>query len=214
MSYLEFKIPKGFKISNKKYSVKDFLNHELLPPLEQIKTFKDIEDLTLVCHFHEPHKPRMEQKYWNWEIWQDCEDTQTMHTIYLAFKNGGKQIEKEIVHFLENFYEEYVYPKINNDKLTMYHGMRQLISLKFYNGKPYIHYQNMIDTNHFPYGKWLRPIDNDDTHRITGKSYIDSLKYKTTKFEGGGRRYCKETRYYGIVHWEKELINIFNRHIK
>jgi hypothetical protein len=190
-----------------KYSCKDFLDSvkDEDVSIKEIKSFKGIEDCSWKCEFY-PNKSTIDGKHWDWEIWDECDDTPEKNAIHLAFKKGGTKIEKEIVHFMEHYYEEMVYENRKPGQLTMYHGTRRLISFRIINGKPYIHYQNSIENNFDKY----KGINNDGNVEIKGRCFIDGMKYLTDT----GRRYCDEVQYYNEVDWKKELLNIFNKHLK
>lgn len=190
-----------------KYSCKDFLDELKYEDvsIKEIKSFKGIENCAWKCEFF-PNKSTMNGKHWDWEIWDECDDTPEKIAIHMAFKKGGTKIEKELVHFLEHYYEEMIYKNRKPGQLTMYHGTRILISFQILDGEPYIHYQNNIENNFNKY----EVVENDDTIKIKGKCYIDPFKYLTDE----GRRYCDEVQYYDEVDWKKELLIILNKYFK
>lgn len=180
--------------------------------MEKIKSFKDVEHLVLMVMVN-PKKP-FYQKHWELMIDQECEDNPTTDLINKVIKKGGKKFERELVHFLEHFYEEYVVKKIKPGELTMYHGIRQVTALCIFDGKAQMHYQNLVENNYdivnYPHEHDDLRIENDGHFDIKGKSYIDPFKYLTDE----GRKYCDSAMYSDYVYWLDELKKLFNKYLQ
>jgi 23S rRNA G2069 N7-methylase RlmK/C1962 C5-methylase RlmI len=129
--------------------------------MKEIKNFKDIKNLSFMCMVN-PKKPT-NQKYWEWEVEYEQEVTENADLFFNTFKKGDKKIQKDLFEFLEMYYHLKILPESKG--VTMYHGTRQVLCLQIVNGKPYIHYQNKIESNFDE----VIDYENDNTHEIKGK---------------------------------------------
>lgn len=153
---------------------------------KEIKNFKDIERMTFMCYLHPKKKSFRE-----WEAENDGEDTENMNLVYDAFENGGKKIQKDLFLFLESYYHLKILPKlVGKNKLTMYHGTRQVLALIIEDDTPYLHFQNKIYSSFDE----CEDIENDDTHEIKG-TYTFDYDWRVWDFK-------------------KVLLGLFNKHIK
>lgn len=154
--------------------------------MKEVKNFKDIENLSFMCIVN-PKKPT-NQKYWEWEVDYEQEETENSNLFYHAFENGGKKLQKDLFEFLEMYYHLKILPKVRG--LSMYHGIRQVLCLHIVDGKPYLHYQNKIESNFDE----VSDYEIDNHHEIKGKYQFD----------------------YNPRVWDfnKLLLHIFNKHNK
>lgn len=159
--------------------------------MEKIKNFKGVDYLEFWCNMN-PKNPKY-KKHWEWDVYYEQEDTENSELFYNAFIKGGKKIQQEIFEFLEMYYHLMILPKlVKENKVTMYHGERELLCLQITDGKPWLHHQNTIKSSFDECGDY----ENDDHHEIKGKH-----KFK----------YDPRAR---VWDFKKLLINIFNQHIK
>ena len=133
--------------------------------MEKIQNFNGIDNLTFMCLVN-PKNPT-KQKYWEWEVDYEQDETQNAELFYNRFHEGGKKLQRDLFDFLEMYYHLTIVPKTKG--LTMYHGMRQVLCLQITDGKPYVHYQNKIASNFND----VDDFENDDTHEIKGKHRFD-----------------------------------------
>ncbi len=152
----------------------------------KIKTFKDVNNLTFMCMVN-PKNPT-KQKYWEWEVYYEQEETENADLFYHSFEKGGKKLQRDLFEFLEMYYHLMILPKAKG--LTMYHGLRQVLCLQIIDGKPYVHHQNKIESNF----EECDDYENDNDHEIKGKYQFD---YDPRVWD-----------------FKKLLLDIFNKHIK
>jgi hypothetical protein len=154
--------------------------------MKEVKNFKDIENLSFMCIVN-PKKPT-NQKYWEWEVDYEQEETENSNLFYHAFENGGKKLQRDLFDFLEMYYHLMIVPKTKG--LTMYHGLRQVLCLQIIEGKPYVHYQNKIESNFDE----VDDFENDGSYEIKGTYQFN---YDTRVWD-----------------FKKLLLGIFNKHNK
>lgn len=152
----------------------------------KIKNFKGIDNLTFMC-FMNPKNPK-NQKYWEWDIDYDQEETENADLFYNSFEKGGKKLQRDLFEFLEMYYHLMISPKEKG--LKMYHGIRQVLCLQIIDGKPYLHYQNKIESSFDECDDY----ENDNHHEIKG----------TYQFPIDRR----------VWDFKKLLLGLFNKHIK
>jgi len=144
--------------------------------MKKIKNFKGVDSIIFMCYLH-PKKKNFRE--WEFEI--DGQETENSILFYDTFENGGKKIQRELFEFLENFYNGDVLPKLDgNNKLTMYHGVRQVLALTIKDNTPYIHYQNVIEGIDYE-SRWgdireSQDFCNDGWYKITGDHKEDLLR--------------------------------------
>lgn len=146
---------------------------------KEIKSFKGV-DINIMCILN-PKKP-LSEKDWKWSIdlWGDYNSNTEL--ICEAFKKGGKKIQSDLFYFLREYYDLFILEKeFQKGNLTMYHGTRQALSLIISDGKPKVHFQNIITlTDEAPL--CVKDFEHDQTYEIKqNKSsgfdgYINELK--------------------------------------
>jgi len=141
--------------------------------MKKIKNFKDIERMIFMCYLN-PKKKNFRE----WDAENEGVNSENVDLFYDAFENGGKEMQRILFGILEDFYDMYILPKLNDKKkLTMYHGNREVLALIIEDNTPYIHYQNKIYSSfdgHNPDNSV--DFDNDGWYKITGYHKEDLLR--------------------------------------
>jgi hypothetical protein len=155
--------------------------YEILPentfPDGRIKSLNKVEDFSFYYYLH-PFKLIERQTYTNEKDYfleyEGLTGDNVGDTLCVICELGGKKLHKELIELLEDFY--ILYYSDNKDKLrgklTMYHGMRQVLGFIISDGKLKLHYQNIIPDNRekvktlkdYP----CKGLENDDHIEIKG----------------------------------------------
>ena len=149
-------------------------------PNGRIKSFKGLDSFSFYYYLN-PSKSITKQTYKDessFELEFYNEDTTNVgDTLYTICELGGKKLHKELIDFLEDFYfTHYESGDINKnrDKLSMFHGIRQVLGFNIINGKPYLHYQNSIVDNREEKISDCS-LDNDDHIEIKKGYWLDDF---------------------------------------